>query len=524
MTAVNIDGVHRVADQAQGRPLVPRRPDPSRDPVEQEGLRRRRDRSRPHGPTRGPELGPAVPAGNPDDVVADLAKRANFDTFHYTNAAVQHGDLNSSPKPWLGLEDYVLNSAKTHGFRACVFTGPVMRPEDEEDTIGPGVIAPREFLKLVVMESADQGKLHATAYLLSQGDMIRDLLEKRSKHRGVGGIRAGRVPARSRSRSPTSRTDRLRLLGATRRSIRWPRRSGGQEAVDAGEPLFCRSSPWSRSCSDPSASREPRGPPISSIKPVDDEPIWHRQPLRSPPTPSWPRADQLESLARLLRQRVDRLGGFGVEQSRGRACRRRRARDPVAGGRAGARASTCRRTARSGRASPTPGRRCPRPRRDRPRSGGCGRPSPSTTCSADPRGTCRSRAAGPRHPGRRRHSAFVVGTYPGSSSQRKSASHGPRMFWCSCWNARACRNSWRTVPSQPGGLLDLYPPRFRLRWPGPPPIGPPGASRRVRAVGADERPVAAHVEADPDLGLADGVGLVQRRYSPVCSDRVRSRA
>ena len=36
MTAVNIDGAHLVADQAQERQVVPRRADPARDPAEQE--------------------------------------------------------------------------------------------------------------------------------------------------------------------------------------------------------------------------------------------------------------------------------------------------------------------------------------------------------------------------------------------------------------------------------------------------------------------------------------------------------
>jgi endonuclease G, mitochondrial len=118
------------------------------------------------------------PAAAPDGPSA-LATLANGDTFHYTNAAPQHSDMNQGKTLWLGLEDLVLESARTHGFRACAFTGPVFGEDDPE--IKPGVFAPLEFWKLVVMIDADQRKLHATAYLLSQGDMIRRLLEKRSR-------------------------------------------------------------------------------------------------------------------------------------------------------------------------------------------------------------------------------------------------------------------------------------------------------------------------------------------------------
>ena len=53
------------------------------------------------------------------------------------------------------------------------------------------MIAPLEFFKLVVMPSADIGRLHATAYVLSQGQMIRDLLEERARTEAVEGFVLG---------------------------------------------------------------------------------------------------------------------------------------------------------------------------------------------------------------------------------------------------------------------------------------------------------------------------------------------
>ena len=64
------------------------------------------------------------------------AQRANEDTFHYTNAAPQHSRLNQGAELWLGLENHVLESARTHGFKACVFTGPVIR--DDDPRLEPG--------------------------------------------------------------------------------------------------------------------------------------------------------------------------------------------------------------------------------------------------------------------------------------------------------------------------------------------------------------------------------------------------
>jgi endonuclease G len=118
-----------------------------------------------------------------------LAEQADQDTFHYTNAAPQHSTMNQGKQLWQGLENYILGSARTHGFRACVFTGPIVRDDDPE--IKPGVLAPREFWKLVAMPGAGGGALHATAYLLSQGDLIRDLLEQRDRTEAVEGFVLG---------------------------------------------------------------------------------------------------------------------------------------------------------------------------------------------------------------------------------------------------------------------------------------------------------------------------------------------
>lgn len=118
----------------------------------------------------------------------DDAERANFDTFHYVNAVPQHSRLNQGKQLWQGLENYILDSARTAGFRLCVFTGPVLSPDMEEID---GALVPLEFWKMVAAINVDTGDLHATAYLLSQGDLIRALLEKRSKSEANEGMNLG---------------------------------------------------------------------------------------------------------------------------------------------------------------------------------------------------------------------------------------------------------------------------------------------------------------------------------------------
>lgn len=102
-----------------------------------------------------------------------IAEQANIDTFHYTNCAPQHEALNQ--RDWLALEDYVLGNAKTHRLQVSVFTGPILR---EDDPLYRDVVKlPREFWKIAVIVDKDAGKLSATGYVLSQGDLIKKLTE-----------------------------------------------------------------------------------------------------------------------------------------------------------------------------------------------------------------------------------------------------------------------------------------------------------------------------------------------------------
>jgi endonuclease G len=100
---------------------------------------------------------------------------ANEDTFHYTNAAPQHARLNERMDQWLGLETYVLESAKTNGLKINVFAGPILR--DSDRILETGLQVPDEFWKIVVAINEKPRGLRATGYVLSQGAFIEDITE-----------------------------------------------------------------------------------------------------------------------------------------------------------------------------------------------------------------------------------------------------------------------------------------------------------------------------------------------------------
>ncbi|AQQ52315.1 DNA/RNA non-specific endonuclease [Planococcus lenghuensis] len=98
------------------------------------------------------------------------AVKANAHTFHFTNCAPQHKNLNQ--KTWLKLEDYILRNADVHDLKATVFTGPVFR---EDDLLYRGEFRiPAEFWKVAVIVKKD-GTLSATAYLQTQRNLLDDL-------------------------------------------------------------------------------------------------------------------------------------------------------------------------------------------------------------------------------------------------------------------------------------------------------------------------------------------------------------
>jgi endonuclease G, mitochondrial len=88
------------------------------------------------------------------------------------------------------MEDYILTHADNLKFRVNVFTGPVFAGDDDAYR---GVQLPRQFWKVVTMVKTD-GQLSATAYLLSQSDLIAGLRTRAPFF--YGAYRTYQVPVR----------------------------------------------------------------------------------------------------------------------------------------------------------------------------------------------------------------------------------------------------------------------------------------------------------------------------------------
>jgi len=101
-----------------------------------------------------------------DPAWGDQAARAEKDTFFFTNCTPQHSGFNQ--RIWLGLEDYILDSAETDGFKATIFTGPVFGRGDPPYRSAQ---LPKAYWKVAAVRHRRRG-LSATGYIVSQADLI----------------------------------------------------------------------------------------------------------------------------------------------------------------------------------------------------------------------------------------------------------------------------------------------------------------------------------------------------------------
>lgn len=116
-----------------------------------------------------------------DPVWGDVATaaQANVDSFSYVNAAPQAALFNQGEFLWAGLEDYVLDHARTYRQRLSVFTAPVLAADDPPYR---GIQIPRRFWKIAAWSTALDGDggagvvLAGTGYLLDQSPQL-DLID-----------------------------------------------------------------------------------------------------------------------------------------------------------------------------------------------------------------------------------------------------------------------------------------------------------------------------------------------------------
>lgn len=102
------------------------------------------------------------------------ARKANKDSFFFTNIAPQMDDFNQTGKGglWGRLEDAVFENTDVEDLKVSLFGGPVFREEDREFK---GVKLPTEFWKMIAF--VEDKKLKAKGFILTQNLDPLELLE-----------------------------------------------------------------------------------------------------------------------------------------------------------------------------------------------------------------------------------------------------------------------------------------------------------------------------------------------------------
>jgi endonuclease G, mitochondrial len=102
------------------------------------------------------------------------ARKANKDSFFFTNIAPQMDDFNQTGKGglWGRLEDAVFENTDVENLKVSLFGGPVFREEDREFK---GVKLPKEFWKVIAF--VEDKKLKAKGFVLTQNLDPLELLE-----------------------------------------------------------------------------------------------------------------------------------------------------------------------------------------------------------------------------------------------------------------------------------------------------------------------------------------------------------
>ncbi|MET0725230.1 MAG: DNA/RNA non-specific endonuclease [Leifsonia sp.] len=98
-----------------------------------------------------------------------IARAAESDTFHYTNAAPQASGFNQSKELWLGLEDHVIAFAGANRLLLDVFTAPVLGPDDPPYR---GIRIPLRFWKVAAWMAGTE--LASAGFVLDQSAVLRD--------------------------------------------------------------------------------------------------------------------------------------------------------------------------------------------------------------------------------------------------------------------------------------------------------------------------------------------------------------
>ena len=112
------------------------------------------------------------------------AKRANDDSFCYTNATPQHEKFNRlAPALWKSLEDELFRQVDVDNLKISLVGGPIFGSNDRSfkpSGAKPGFKAvriPKEFYKVVAYRDGADNRIKVLAFILSQAGLVRGRLE-----------------------------------------------------------------------------------------------------------------------------------------------------------------------------------------------------------------------------------------------------------------------------------------------------------------------------------------------------------
>ena len=113
-----------------------------------------------------------------------VAKRANDDSFCYTNATPQHENFNRiAPALWKSLEDEIFRQVDVADQRIALVGGPIFAKDDRAFTPSAApagfkpVLIPKEFFKIVAYRDGADNRVKVMAFRLSQANLIKGKLE-----------------------------------------------------------------------------------------------------------------------------------------------------------------------------------------------------------------------------------------------------------------------------------------------------------------------------------------------------------
>lgn len=99
------------------------------------------------------------------------ARRANKDSFFFTNITPQHESFNQSGKKglWGELENAIMEDVDIENLRVSVIAGPIFKNNDPKHR---NVKIPRDFWKLIAFRDTADNQFKVSAYVLTQSELI----------------------------------------------------------------------------------------------------------------------------------------------------------------------------------------------------------------------------------------------------------------------------------------------------------------------------------------------------------------